>query len=148
MQLVQADTFAGKGIAIEQGNQLHQPGHVAPAVQNEHQIRGRIHFYHGIGVREFLDHLAELVDVDVLQKNQVEHELVVGGNFASIDLKRDRLADDIGERNDPVDLTLLNHTETIHAQNHVEQIAGIEILRLAVGVERDGAFDARVYLDI
>ena len=38
--------------------------------------------------------------------------------------------------------------EAIHTQDHVEQIAWIEIPRLAIGIERNGAFDARINLDI
>ena len=75
------DAFAGEGIAIEQRNQLHQAAHVAAAVQNEQQIRRRIYLHDGIRVREFLDHFAQLVDVDIFQKDQVEHELIVSGNI-------------------------------------------------------------------
>ena len=66
----------------------------------------------------------------------------------SVDLKRDRLADRIGQRNDTVDLTLLHHSEAVDAQDHVEHIARIQILRLAVGIERDGALHAGIDLDI
>ena len=127
MEFVQPDAFAGKGIAIEERHQLHQAAHVAAAVQNEQQIRRRIDFHHGVRVGEFLEHFAQLLDADVLQKNQVEHELIVGGDIFPVDLERNRLADGIGHRNDAVDLALLHHSEAVDAQDHVEQIARIQI---------------------
>ena len=54
----------------------------------------------------------------------------------------------VGHRNDAEYLTLLDHSEAVDAQNHVEQIARIEVARLAPGIERNGAFHARIDLDV
>ncbi len=48
------------------------------------------------------------------------------------------------ERNDAVDAARLGHAEAVNAQDLIEQVAGVQIARIAVGIQGNAAFDGRI----
>ena len=46
----------------------------------------------------------------------------------------------IFQRHDAIDIAFLHHAGSVDAQDQLEQIAGIQILGIAVGIQNDRAF--------
>ena len=133
-------------IAVEHGHQLHQAAHAALAVEHEEKIGGAVNVDAGILALKRLQNLGQLVGSNVLEEDQIQHRSVVFRDAVGVRLRFRRYGEmrNIGERDDAIQLALLHHAEAVDPQNGFQQRARVDILRFAVGVEDDAAFDARI----
>src|SRR5579863_6820579 len=102
----------GERVAVEQRNQIQGAAHVAVAIENEKKIGGRVGGNGRVG--EFQKNIAKLIHGDVLQEDQVQHELIVIGNILRIDLRlhADGLLGNVAEGENAIYLALLHHAES------------------------------------
>ncbi len=141
----QAHALGGEGVAVEHGDQLEGPAHVAPAVQNHHQVGGRVNKGLRAFAHEGRQQLGQLVDGGVLQKDQVQQNLVVLRHALGVQLLGpDRQPDGGGQQDHAVQIAHLDHRRPIDAQDHVQQGARVDVLHFAVGVQDDAALHLRV----
>src|SRR5208283_4582872 len=76
---------------------------------------------------------------DVFQKDQVQHQALVGIDVLGLRFRPDGLVRDVLQRHDAVDTTRFYHPEAIDPENQIEQVLRVNLPHIAEGVERNRA---------
>src|SRR5579863_7679585 len=147
LEFVQAHALVGERVAVELLDQVHDAAHIAAVVQNEKKIGGSVSDDFGVLPHELVEDLAQFVDGDVFEEDQVEHDLVVRGYVVAGGLDGNGLMQGVQHLDYSINVALGYQSVAVDAQDHLQEIAGVQALGLPIGVDRHTAGQASGWQD-